>query len=176
MRIIIFLLLAVAFFGCSKKCLTKHESMCDSSCKMSKFDNDDCISLSLTNTDSVQSVHFPSLFSPNGNGINDIFLLRVKGVKSICVTIKYKKDIMFQLSSITSGWDGSKGGAAQDEGIYTVKAKGTYNDGTTFDKTEQLLLIRTCINSDVVSCVTSGIQWDGVFFDKGMPLSETVCK
>lgn len=53
----------------------------------------------------------PNIFTPNGNGINDILFIRSKNISSVTITILNKKDEeIYKSNSLTEHWDGKHTG------------------------------------------------------------------
>jgi gliding motility-associated-like protein len=80
------------------------------------------------------SMMFPNAFSPNKNGINDVF--RPVGV-GINLTLEYQLTIynrwgekVFETLDPLHGWDGTYGGRQPMEGVYVYKAQVVFLDGS----------------------------------------------
>jgi gliding motility-associated-like protein len=84
----------------------------------------------IPNTD----IFIPSLFSPNGDGQNDRFVLRGTGFKELTFRVYDRSGhLIYETSSIdeatNTGWDGTKNGVKQPIGMYTWSITGTFVDG-----------------------------------------------
>ncbi|MEM7548478.1 MAG: gliding motility-associated C-terminal domain-containing protein [Bacteroidota bacterium] len=80
-------------------------------------------------------VFVPSLFSPNGDGSNDQFLLYGSDFEEVELSIFnrsgeliYRSNDIVQLT--TSGWDGRFNGSDQPQGTYLWTVSGTFQDGS----------------------------------------------
>ncbi len=103
--------------------------------------------------DGVSSLEMPNIFTPNGDGKNDVFapkpfdIISKTGTRNI---IEYNLQIfdrwgklVFESNDINTGWDGKrKGGALASEGVYfwIVKANGV--DSQTYSLNGNLTLLR----------------------------------
>ena len=79
-------------------------------------------------------IFIPSLFSPNGDGKNDRFVLRGQGFQRIDFRVYDRSgNLMYRTTSIdeatSTGWDGTSGGVDQPIGMYTWSIDGTFVDG-----------------------------------------------
>ena len=76
----------------------------------------------------IANLIIPNIFSPNGDGINDLFTINAIGITNFSCLIYDRWGLeMFESSSITNSWDGkNKKGAAVPDGIYfyIIKASG----------------------------------------------------
>ncbi|MES2617549.1 MAG: gliding motility-associated C-terminal domain-containing protein [Bacteroidota bacterium] len=85
----------------------------------------------------------PDAFSPNGDGINDVFKPEAVGIKTIKVSIFNRwGEMMYQSDSKTEGWDGTFLGKDAQQGmyLYTIEAKGLFGPVQYFKG--MLLLMR----------------------------------
>ncbi len=64
----------------------------------------------------------PTAFSPNGDGVNDVFRLFPDGINEVRYFRIYNRwgEIVFDGEDITSEWDGTFNGEMQDIGVYVV--------------------------------------------------------
>ena len=79
-------------------------------------------------------VKVPSAFSPNGDGLNDVFapVLRIDHGYSIVSFKIYSRygELVHTTSNMNSGWDGTYKGRLQDAGVYYYMIKIKFLDGT----------------------------------------------
>ncbi len=74
----------------------------------------------------------PNIFTPNGDGKNDVFFLRVENAIALEVTIVNRwGNTMATFSGINGSWDGKVNGSLADEGVYFYHYQATALDGTT---------------------------------------------
>lgn len=115
-----------------------------------KFENTSgCLSL-MSNKITTQivcnstGIYIPDIFTPNGDGINDI-------IKPICVgisTFKYLKiynrwgNILFESTDASKGWDGKFRGQVQPSDAYIWLVEGIDTNGKEIRKTGTLNLIK----------------------------------
>jgi len=74
------------------------------------------------------SVYIPNSFSPNGDGINEIFKLSgvLQGVKGYEITIFNRwGEILFATKDVNKGWDGTYQGKPVQEGFYNYSMRYT---------------------------------------------------
>ncbi|HLU16914.1 MAG TPA: gliding motility-associated C-terminal domain-containing protein [Edaphocola sp.] len=78
-----------------------------------------------------RGIMIPTAFSPNSDGINDIFkLVNVKDEKLIEFRVFNRwGTIMFATNDIHQGWDGTYKGQAQAPGVYGYIIRILYTDG-----------------------------------------------
>jgi gliding motility-associated-like protein len=85
----------------------------------------------------------PNAFSPNMDGINDVFAIKTKGIRQLNFKI-YNRfgTVVKELNSITDNWDGQKDNAPCDVGTYYYF--GTYTDalGNKKESKGDIALIR----------------------------------
>jgi gliding motility-associated-like protein len=82
-------------------------------------------------------LYVPSGFTPNGDGLNDIFRPIPIGMKSIKYFKVYNRrgQLIFSTSVQNKGWDGTFKGAAQDADVYVWIVEGVdYQDKVIFQK------------------------------------------
>lgn len=91
-------------------------------------------------------LEMPNAFSPNGDGINDIY--RAKQDKYQNIT-EFKAMIfnrwgqcLYTWTDITSGWDGNYKGKPVKDGVYFVRVQAKGGDGKEFDIRKDVNLLR----------------------------------
>lgn len=85
----------------------------------------------------------PNIFSPNGDGNNDIAYVRGKGVKDFTFVI-YDRwgEKVFETSDLNIGWDGTFRGKAMNNAVFVYYLEATFLDGTETTKKGDITLIR----------------------------------
>ncbi len=107
-------------------------------CELKNFD----IEISLEG--SCDTVYFPTAFTPNNDGMNDLF--RGQGNRSVqdFRLSLYNRwgELVFNSHNILEGWDGKKKGEEQTTGIYIWLASYTNREGISITRKGTVLLIR----------------------------------
>jgi gliding motility-associated-like protein len=82
-------------------------------------------------------------FTPNGDGINDKYIIQAKEVKNFHMDIFDRwGQTVFSTDDITQGWDGTYKGKPQPQGMYTVFFSLQYGQNKSVQKTSGLMLFR----------------------------------
>ncbi|RYY42548.1 MAG: gliding motility-associated C-terminal domain-containing protein, partial [Chitinophagaceae bacterium] len=85
----------------------------------------------------------PTAFSPDGDGINDVFRPIVLGMKSLNSFKVYNRwgQLVFSTTQVNNGWDGRFKGAPQSAGSFVWEAEGvTYLDRKVKKKGSVILI------------------------------------
>jgi gliding motility-associated-like protein len=92
--------------------------------------------------DSIK-IYIPNIFSPNADGINDVFLFYANAVKNVYYTI-YNRwgEKVFESRDITVGWDGTYKGKLAPEGVYTYYIQFTFLNFTQEKRKGSVTLVR----------------------------------
>ena len=94
-------------------------------------------------TERVSSIFVANVFSPNGDGNNDIFRVRGKGVTELQFIIFDRwGEKVFESNDVNASWDGTFKGKPMDTGVFVYFLKGKFNSGETFDKKGNVTLLR----------------------------------
>ncbi len=96
-------------------------------------------------TDNPQGDNFfvPNAFTPNGDGLNDVWLIYGNTVKTVHVTVwnQYGQKV-FESHSQQNGWDGTFNGKMQPVGVYVYYLDVTFLNGKSETKEGSITLIR----------------------------------
>ncbi len=92
----------------------------------------------------AELVVIPNAFTPNGDGLNDTFIPKIKAVSSFNMDIfNTWGERIYSTSGLESkGWDGTYKGQILPAGNYLFKITYTSIDGSLFEKTGGVTLIR----------------------------------
>jgi gliding motility-associated-like protein len=89
------------------------------------------------------SIIVPNIFTPNGDGNNDTFYLRLENGASLEVTIVNRwGNKMASYSGVAGYWDGTVNGNLAEEGVYFFNYSATGMDGTVQTGQGDIQLIR----------------------------------
>jgi len=105
-------------------------------------------------TISESHLEMPNAFSPNGDGVNDIFRAK-PGYKSIVEFHAYifnrHGQKLYDWTNITEGWDGTHHGNPVKDGVYFVYVKARGADGIEYNIRRDVNLIRDFNNVTTTS-------------------------
>lgn len=101
------------------------------------------ISGAVTGTTWPDDIFIPNTFTPNGDGLNDVFRVYGYIVQEMNVMIFNQwGEKVFQTRSQGTGWDGTFNGKPQPSGVYIVVGQFILRDGSMIKRTASLNLIR----------------------------------
>ena len=88
--------------------------------------------------------YIPNAFTPNGDGINDIFRAIAPGIKQTNYFRIYNRwgKLIFQSNNANTGWDGKYLGIPQPNAVYVWMIKGTDATGKLVELKGTVMLIR----------------------------------
>lgn len=101
----------------------------------------DSASLTIEVLDSLQTYN---VFTPNGDGQNDVFTIKFKDASSVTMNVFNRwGEKVHEETAITPSWDGRKKGGAQcPDGTYFYIINATRRDGKTYEHKGTVTLIR----------------------------------
>lgn len=98
-----------------------------------------------TITISESKLEIPNAFTPNGDGVNDVFKVK-EGYQSI---VEFKAMVfnrwgkkLYEWSNLDGGWDGRSGGGNVPDGAYYLVVKARGADGRNYNKKLVINLLR----------------------------------
>lgn len=88
-------------------------------------------------------IFVPNIFSPNGDGINDILFVRGKGVEKLKFFI-YDRwgEKVFETTSLDVGWDGSFRGKDMNKAVFVYYLEATFIDGQEVTQKGDITLVK----------------------------------
>ncbi len=89
-------------------------------------------------------IYLPNAFTPDGNGVNDMYRGRLVGIKEFKYLRIFNRfgQIVFSTTDAQKGWDGTYRGKKQNGGVYVVIAGGLDYRGLFIERKETVILIR----------------------------------
>ncbi len=83
----------------------------------------------------------PNVFSPNGDGLNDVFYVRGKGFESLSLIVFDRwGNKVFETTDKDIGWDGTKSGKKLNSDVYVYHLEVTYYSGEVVEREGNVLL------------------------------------
>ncbi len=91
----------------------------------------------------AEKVFVPEAFSPNNDGVNDVFILKGYGIKSSHMII-YNRwgEVVFESRDFNMGWDGKVDGEYVLDNVYLYDISATGLSGNTFHYTGTITIVR----------------------------------
>ena len=87
--------------------------------------------------------YIPNVFSPNGDGNNDYFLVRGEKIEQIELRVFNRwGNCVFSTEDISGGWDGKYNGQDCPEGVYFYTLMVTYLNGVLEERKGNITLLR----------------------------------
>ena len=128
------------------------------------------------NVASVDSsfIAMPDIFTPNGDGINDILFVQNRNLSGLKLTISKGSKIIFETTGTTSGWDGTYKSKMSKEMDYSYVVEAFTLSGKSLSLSGDICLIRdNCSKTPIVNCCFAS-QFSGSAFDKNIPSGESI--
>ncbi|MGD1894579.1 MAG: gliding motility-associated C-terminal domain-containing protein, partial [Cyclobacteriaceae bacterium] len=91
---------------------------------------------------SQAQVFLPNAFTPNGDGLNDVFLYKAALVESVIFEV-YNRwgELIFRTNQLDVGWDGTYNGVLASQGTYLYKIDVTDQLGNRFTQQGKVVLL-----------------------------------
>lgn len=94
---------------------------------------------------SESSLKVPNAFSPNGDGVNDVFHITYQSLVKLDVAIFNRwgqRICQMNLSNIDQGWDGTHGGRDVKDGVYFIVVQAVGSDGIKYEVKQDINILR----------------------------------
>jgi gliding motility-associated-like protein len=103
----------------------------------------DTVTVFVDTTCGTNPVYIANVFSPNGDGSNDVLYAHSQSVREISFKV-YNRwgNLLFESKSLDNGWDGKLRGEDCPEGVYFFVAEVTFESGESVVKKGNVTLIR----------------------------------
>jgi len=98
--------------------------------------------------DEIKSIYIPDIFSPNGDGENDMFFVQGKGIEYVDLKIydrwgeKVFERTKFNANDKDLGWGGSYKGKPLNPAVFVYVVTGMYRDGEEILEAGNFTLIK----------------------------------
>jgi len=112
--------------------------------KLDAFTANNCNCSNTITVTVISEIYIPNAFTPDGNGINDVFRIPAGSpitLKNLQVYNRYG-NLVFYTSNISSGWDGTFKRSQSPAGAYNYIIEGLNDKGQSILLTGSVLLIR----------------------------------
>jgi len=88
-------------------------------------------------------VFFPNAFTPNGDGLNDVFLYKAALLESVNFEV-YNRwgELIFSTNQLDVGWDGTYNGTLASQGTYVYQIEVTDQLGNQFSQQGKVVLLK----------------------------------
>ena len=88
-------------------------------------------------------VFLPNIFSPNGDGVNDVFLIEGKGIKTVNLTI-YSRwgEKVFETNDQDIGWDGTFKGQEMNTAVFVYYLRATMLNNEVIEQKGNVALVK----------------------------------
>ncbi|MGB1039356.1 MAG: gliding motility-associated C-terminal domain-containing protein, partial [Flavobacteriales bacterium] len=88
-------------------------------------------------------IYLPNIFSPDGNGQNDVFRIEGDGVEKVEFKIFNRwGNLIFESTDQSIGWDGTYQGKPINQGVFVYMISGSFVNGEEFQQKGTVTLVR----------------------------------
>ena len=119
-------------------------------------------------------IAMPDIFTPNGDGANDLLFVRGKNLASLKITVSRKSGTVFESTDMVSGWDGTYKGKPSKEKDYSFNVEAVTTSGKTLTLSGVVCIIRdNCSKTSLDHCAFDS-QFNGNGYDLSLPSYESI--
>jgi len=91
----------------------------------------------------AMEIDVPNVFTPNGDGANDIYFINiVNGTSFEAVILNRWGNVVYTIDTLNAGWDGNINGKEANDGVYFIKYMAKGLDGQTAEGHTNFHLVR----------------------------------
>jgi gliding motility-associated-like protein len=95
------------------------------------------------NTNGEPPMYIPNAFTPNGDGVTDVWYVFGTGIKDIKIMVFDRwGEKVFESDDQSVGWDGTYKGQLEAPDVFVYEVNAVYLDGSTLSRSGSITLIR----------------------------------
>ena len=142
-------------------------------CKKAKIKNRSCADDAAYFFENDSSfIALPNIFTPNNDGVNDVFQAFGKGIKESHISVSksnLSKTKVFESTDPAFMWDGKFKGKAIAENIYKYSIEVVFISGKQYSHEGTITLVIEKFSGENCSKCAYGNQFNGKKFDLSLP-------
>ncbi len=102
--------------------------------------NSVCVTIQV---DKESTLYLPNVFTPNGDGLNDLFKIPNTNITEFNIKIFNRwGELLFESNAIDTGWDGTYKGKAVTDGVYVYTLTATGTNKVNYEKRGHVTVLR----------------------------------
>lgn len=144
------------------------------SCQKDKINSADIFDAALNQKSDSCQAYLSNAFTPNGDAMNEVLRPFLKGVKSANFELTIRTDnqkIIYTSQNLNASWDGDD----CPTGRYIATMKGSFECGSTFEKSIYVCLFTDCVKHDNIQTLEFESMFDPVTGQTIYVSGEKIC-